>query len=212
MKILLIDNYDSFTYNLFQYVAEMPPVDPVVVRNDELDWNLVDYKKYDGIIVSPGPGRPEIEADFGISRQAILQSEVPVLGVCLGHQGIGHLFGARVVHAPTPVHGRQSTIHHNSRGIFGGIPSPIKVARYHSLVVDRSTLPDELVPEAETDEGILMALQHRTRPIWGIQFHPESIATEFGKRMIGNFLTLTKEWGLVDYAAKSLSEQTREPV
>ena len=193
VRTLIIDNYDSFTYNICQYVAELSGIAPVVLKNDELPWADVGHQQYGAIIVSPGPGRPDLYADFGISTDAILQEEVPVLGVCLGHQGIGNLFGAKVIHAPEAMHGRLSMITHSGEDIFRNIQSPLKVVRYHSLMISAESLPEELICQARTDDGIIMAIRHRDRPIWGVQFHPESISTEHGKLMIRNFLYLASE-------------------
>jgi para-aminobenzoate synthetase len=190
MKTLLIDNYDSFTFNLFQYLAEINGELPIVVRNNEMSWPEAACLKIDNIVISPGPGRPEIEKDFGICRQAILESGLPVLGVCLGHQGIGHFFGGKVHGAPRVMHGRLSEVLHEGNGIFHGLPSPLRAVRYHSLVVD-SRLPEVLQATAWTPDGVLMGLAHRTRPIWGVQFHPESICTEHGLTLLKNFRDLS---------------------
>jgi len=190
LKTLLIDNYDSFTFNLFQYLAEINGEPPLVVRNDELTWSEAARLPVDNIVISPGPGRPERARDFGICRQAILESPLPILGVCLGHQGIGDVFGARVRPAPRVMHGRLSEIVHTGEAIFRGLPSPLQAVRYHSLILDRE-LPEVLRPIAWTREGILMGLAHRTRPIWGVQFHPESICSEHGRALLANFRDLS---------------------
>jgi para-aminobenzoate synthetase len=190
MKTLLIDNYDSFTFNLFQYLAEINGEPPIVVRNDEMSWAEAIGLKVDNIVISPGPGRPEVEKDFGICRQVILESELPILGVCLGHQGIGHLFGGHVCHAPRVMHGRLSDVLHEGNGIFHGLPSPLRAVRYHSLVVDPK-LPDVLQATAWTPDGVLMGLAHRSRPIWGVQFHPESICSDHGLTLLKNFRDLS---------------------
>jgi len=192
MKTLLIDNYDSFTFNLFQYLAEINGERPIVIRNDEMSWREAAALNVDNIVISPGPGRPEREGDFGICRQAILESGLPVLGVCLGHQGIGHLFGGKVRHAPEVMHGRLSEIVHEGDGLFHGLPSPFRAVRYHSLVVDPK-LPDVLRATAWTKDGILMGLAHRTKPIWGVQFHPESICSDHGLTLLKNFRDLSLE-------------------
>jgi para-aminobenzoate synthetase len=187
MRTLLIDNYDSFTYNLYQLLGEVNGRPPVVVRND-VDWSEIDLDQFDGVVVSPGPGRPERPVDFGISAAAIRQTALPVLGVCLGHQGICHLFGGVVGHAPAPMHGRISPVHHTGVDIFAGLPSPFMVVRYHSLAaVD---VPEELEIVAWTDDGVVMGVRHRERPVWGVQFHPESICTEYGREMLANFRDL----------------------
>ncbi|WP_033443412.1 aminodeoxychorismate synthase component I [Saccharothrix sp. NRRL B-16314] len=187
MRTLLIDNYDSFTYNLFQYIGEVTGRPPVVVRNDH-DWSRIRLSDFDAIIVSPGPGRPDRERDFGISARAVLDSELPVLGVCLGHQGIAQLFGATVDLAPVPMHGRESQVRHTGEGIFAGLPSPFTAVRYHSLAA--TDLPDDLEAVAWTDDGVIMGLRHRHKPVWGVQFHPESIGSEYGKELLANFREL----------------------
>ncbi|MGH3666162.1 MAG: glutamine amidotransferase-related protein, partial [Egibacteraceae bacterium] len=189
MKTLLIDNYDSFTFNLYQLLAQVNGVAPTVVHNDApLAPGFT--AEHDNVVVSPGPGRPERRRDVGVSLAAIREATVPVLGVCLGHQGIGHVHGARVVHAPEAMHGRVSAVHHDGRGLFAGLPSPLAAVRYHSLcVVD---LPDELEMLARSDDGVVMALRHRELPLWGVQFHPESIGTQCGRALLANFRRLTE--------------------
>ncbi|HEY8373615.1 MAG TPA: aminodeoxychorismate synthase component I [Pseudonocardiaceae bacterium] len=189
MHTLLIDNYDSFTYNLYQYLGEVNGRPPTVVRND-IAWSTLRLDEYDNIVISPGPGRPDRERDFGVSARAIRESGLPVLGVCLGHQGIAELFGGVVGHAPEPRHGRISQVHHRGEDIFAGLPSPFSVVRYHSLAV--TELPDELEGIAWAEDGVLMGLRHRSRPIWGVQFHPESISSEYGRELLGNFRDLTE--------------------
>jgi para-aminobenzoate synthetase len=191
MKTLLIDNYDSFTYNLFQLLGEVNGEEPDVVRNDEAGWDQLACRRFDNVVISPGPGRPEHPQDFGVCADAIRRAEVPLLGVCLGHQGICTAFGGRVERAPEAVHGRASAVIHDGSPLFAGIPREFQAVRYHSLCVDR-TLPGELEPTAWTSDGVLMALAHRTRPLWGVQFHPESIATEHGRRLLANFRDLTE--------------------
>lgn len=188
VRTLLVDNYDSFTYNLYQLLGEVNGQPPVVVRND-VDWSALHLGDYDNIVVSPGPGRPDRERDFGVGTRAIRDSGLPVLGVCLGHQGMAALFGGTVGHAPEPMHGRLSRIRHSGEDLFAGLPSPFSVVRYHSLTV--TGLPDELEGVAWTEDGILMGLRHRTRPLWGVQFHPESIASEYGRELLANFRDLT---------------------
>ncbi len=170
MQTLLIDNYDSFTYNLYQLLGEINGQPPVVVRNDAVNWVDLSLEEFDNIVISPGPGRPDRQRDFGISAPAILDSQLPVLGVCLGHQGICQLFGGQVDLAPEVMHGRASLIFHTGQDIFAGIPTPFSAVRYHSLAVTR--IPDALEPLAWTEDQILMAVKHRSRPIWGVQFHP----------------------------------------
>ena len=190
MKTLLIDNYDSIHLNLFQYLAEINGEPPIVVHNDEMSWSEAAGLKVDNIVISPGPGRPELEKDFGICRQAILESDLPILGVCLGHQGIGHFFGGSVRHAPRVMHGRLSDVATRRKWIFHGLPSPLRAVRYHSLVVDPK-LPEVLQATAWTPDGVLMGLAHRSRPIWGVQFHPESICSDHGLTLLKNFRDLS---------------------
>jgi para-aminobenzoate synthetase len=189
MKTLLIYNYDSFTYNLFQLLAEANGDEPIVVRNDEASWEELSKLEFDNVVVSPGPGRPDRVEDFGVCGQAIEEAEVPLLGVCLGHQGLGWKSGAQVVHAPEPMHGRVSAVLHEDSPLFAGIPREFQAVRYHSLCVEQ--LPDELEPIAWTSDGVLMAVAHRSRPRWGVQFHPESISTEYGRKLLANFRDLT---------------------
>ncbi|SDP96419.1 aminodeoxychorismate synthase component I [Lentzea jiangxiensis] len=186
MRTLLIDNYDSFTYNLFQLLGEVNGVAPTVVRND-VDWSSIDVGEFDAVVISPGPGSPDVDTDFGVSARAILESGLPVLGVCLGHQGICHLFGGTVGLAPAPVHGRVFPVEHTGVDVFAGLPSPYNVVRYHSLAA--TSLPDCLEPIAWTD-GIVMGVRHRSLPIWGVQFHPESISSEYGRELLANFRDL----------------------
>ncbi|WP_190815097.1 aminodeoxychorismate synthase component I [Saccharopolyspora pogona] len=194
MRTLLIDNYDSFTYNLHQLLGEVTGRAPVVVRNDqELPARLA--AEFDAVVVSPGPGRPDRSRDFGTSAQAIRDSGLPVLGVCLGHQGIAHLLGGTVDLAPEPMHGRNSPVYHTGSGVFAGLPSPFSVVRYHSLTVTR--LPAELEAVAWTEDGVLMGLRHRTAPLWGVQFHPESISSEYGRQLLANFRDLALGAGAV---------------
>jgi anthranilate synthase/aminodeoxychorismate synthase-like glutamine amidotransferase len=197
MKTLLIDNYDSFTYNLFQLLGEVNGEEPEVVRNDEEKWPELARREFDNVVVSPGPGRPDVSADFGVCAEAIQRTERPLLGVCLGHQGLCWAFGGRVVHAPEAVHGRLSAVVHDKSPLFAGIPREFQAVRYHSLCVDRA-LPEELVPLAWTSDGVLMAVAHRKRPLWGVQFHPESISTEHGRRLLANFRDLTERWDKPD--------------
>jgi len=190
VRTLLVDNYDSFTYNLFHLLAEVNGVPPTVVRNDDYAaWHRWDFGEIDNIVISPGPGRPDRERDFGISRLALARHDLPLLGICLGHQGLCCFAGATITRAPEPVHGRLSAIHHGGTELFDGIPSPFRAVRYHSLVARE--LPAELMTMAVTADGLVMAARHRQRPHWGVQFHPESIAGEHGARLLANFRDLT---------------------
>lgn len=189
MRCLLIDNYDSFTWNLADLIGTAFGEAPVVVRNDEYAWPELRARGFDCVVISPGPGRPSQQADFHVSAQAIAETGLPLLGVCLGFQGIAHAAGARIVHAPEPFHGRASAVHHDGDGLFAGLPSPFQAIRYHSLIA-AAPLPPALAATAHTDDGLIMALRHRRRPQWGVQFHPESILTEHGLAMIGNFRDL----------------------
>ena len=188
MKVLLLDNYDSFTYNLAQYLGELGQA-PEVHRNDRITLGEVEAMKLDRIVISPGPGRPE---DAGIAVDVIRQfgRRIPVLGVCLGHQGIGHAFGGDVVRAPVLMHGKVSSVQHDGRGIFAGVSQPFVAGRYHSLIV-ADPPPDALEVSARTDEGIIMGLRHREWPVHGVQFHPESVLTGEGRIILRNFLELT---------------------
>lgn len=189
MKILIVDNYDSFTFNLFQQIALVNGQEPTVVENDKITIDQIRALGPDAIVLSPGPGNPQRAEDFGVCAQIIQELDVPTLGVCLGYQGIAHYSGGTVVHAPEPRHGRSSNIRHNESRLFRGIPQNFSVIRYHSLAVDFA-LPDHLEPLAWSADGVLMALQHKHRPLWGIQFHPESICTQHGEQLIRNFLDL----------------------
>jgi anthranilate synthase/aminodeoxychorismate synthase-like glutamine amidotransferase len=185
--LLLIDNYDSFTFNLAQYLGELGH-GPVVRRNDEVTIGEVEAMVPERIVISPGPGRPE---DAGITIDVIrrLGSRVPVLGVCLGHQAIGHAFGGDVVRAPMLMHGKTSTVQHDGRGVFSGVAQPFVAGRYHSLIV-ASPPPASLEISARTDEGVIMGLRHREWPVHGVQFHPESVLTGEGRKILRNFLEL----------------------
>ena len=194
LKTLLIDNYDSFTWNLFQLLGEVNGAEPLVVRNDAADWDELTALGCDNVVISPGPGRPERAGDFGVCAEAIRRADVPLLGVCIGHQGIGALHGAAVVPAPEPVHGRLSAVLHDDAPLFAGIPREFAAVRYHSLCVEQP-LPDELRATAWTSDGVLMALEHRERPLWGVQFHPESVCAEHGRRLLENFRDLSRRGG-----------------
>ncbi len=186
--ILVIDNYDSFTYNLVQYLGEMG-AEPQVYRNDAITLEQMRELKPERILISPGPGVP---SDAGVTIEAIraFAGEIPILGVCLGNQAIGEAFGGRVVRAPYLMHGKTSEICHDSATIFRGLPYRFKATRYHSLIVEKESLPDSLEVSATTPDGLIMGLRHRQFPIEGVQFHPESVMTEHGKKLLQNFLTL----------------------
>jgi anthranilate synthase/aminodeoxychorismate synthase-like glutamine amidotransferase len=186
--IVIVDNYDSFTYNLAQLVGSMTSsLD--VIRNDRLTVPELLALRPSALILSPGPGRPE-DAGITLSLLTAAGPETPIFGVCLGHQAIGAAFGARIVHAPSLMHGRTSAIHHDGTGIFQGLPAPFTATRYHSLVIDPETVPDALAVTARTGDGVIMAVRHRTLPIEGVQFHPESLLTEDGGRLLRNWLEI----------------------
>ncbi|MGZ3439072.1 MAG: anthranilate synthase component II [Polyangia bacterium] len=187
--LLLIDNYDSFTYNLAQYLGELG-AEVRVERNDAVTVDEVAKLAPRRIVISPGPCTPN-EAGISLELIARLAGKIPILGVCLGHQAIGQAFGGKVVRAPRVMHGKTSPIEHEGSGLFRGIPSPMQATRYHSLVVEPASLPESLAVTARTAEGEIMALAHRTLPVWGVQFHPESILTVDGKRLLQNFLEMT---------------------
>jgi para-aminobenzoate synthetase component 2 len=186
--LLILDNYDSFTYNLVQYFGELG-CEPVVWRNDAISVDEIAKLKPTHICISPGPGRPN---DAGISKEVVLRfaPSVPLLGVCLGHQCIAEVFGGQVVRAERLMHGKTSEIHHDGSGVFAGLPNPFSATRYHSLIVAPETLPNDLAVSAKTAEGEIMGLQHREYPLHGVQFHPESILTAEGKKLLVNFLAL----------------------
>lgn len=187
-RILVIDNFDSFVYNLVQYLGQLG-AEPLVHREGAIDLAEVERLAPDGILISPGPGRPE---QATLSNQVIreLHRSIPIFGVCLGMQCIGEVFGADVVRAPEIVHGKTSSITHDAQGVFRGIPSPLEVTRYHSLMVDPATVPPELIVTATTENGLVMGLRHVSAPLEGVQFHPESVLTDHGLEMVGNFLEL----------------------
>jgi anthranilate synthase/aminodeoxychorismate synthase-like glutamine amidotransferase len=189
--LLLIDNYDSFTFNLYHFLGDLG-VEAVVKRNDALSVQDVFAMRPDAVVLSPGPCTPN-EAGICLPLiAAAAEAKLPLLGVCLGHQAIGQSFGGRVIRADTPVHGKVWEILHEGRGVFAGLPSPFHATRYHSLVVEHDSLPAELEITAETEEGLIMGLQHRSLPIHGVQFHPESIASEHGHALLRNFLDLAR--------------------
>jgi anthranilate synthase component 2 len=185
-RILVLDNYDSFVFNLVQYLGELG-AEPLVHRCDSLTLEQIDALAPDGVLISPGPGRPE---DAGLSNEVIghFAGRVPVFGVCLGHQCIGQIYGGDVVRAPEIMHGKTSLIEHTGVGVFRGLPNPFEATRYHSLVVQRDTMPDVLEITAQTSDGLVMGLRHREFDVEGVQFHPESILTAGGHQLVGNFL------------------------
>ncbi|MCD6228329.1 MAG: aminodeoxychorismate/anthranilate synthase component II [Candidatus Omnitrophica bacterium] len=186
--VLVIDNYDSFTYNLVQYLEELGE-EVLVYRNDKITLEKIKKLKPDRIVISPGPGMP---LSAGISCELIksFYQYFPILGVCLGHQCIGYVFGAKIVRAPKIMHGKVSLIYHDGKKLFKGVKNPFLATRYHSLIIDRETLPSNLVVNASTEDGIIMGVRDRRFPLWGVQFHPESILTEEGKKILKNFLCL----------------------
>ncbi len=188
VRVLVIDNYDSFTYNLVQYLEELG-ADTIVFRNDKISLKKLAGLRFNKIVISPGPGRPK---DAGISRSLIgkFYKKVPILGVCLGHQCIGSLFGGRIINAGEIMHGKISLIHHNRRDLFKGVKNPFPATRYHSLIIERKSLPKNLAITADTKNGIIMGIRDKNFPLYGVQFHPESILTTEGKKILKNFLEL----------------------
>jgi len=188
--VLLIDNYDSFTYNLVDLIGQTGET-LLVARNDRITLQEIDHIAPHGIVISPGPGTPD---EAGICNDLIssLSHKIPILGVCLGHQCIGQVYGAKVVRAPYPVHGKPSNIHHEAESIFSGLPVPFTAARYHSLIIDTATIPESLKVTARTEDGLVMGVMHRDYPVNGVQFHPESILTEAGEQLIQNWLKSIK--------------------
>ncbi len=184
--LLLLDNYDSFTYNVYQLLAELG-AEIEVVRNDAASVAELASRQYTGVVISPGPGEPK---DAGVTEDLIreMKGVVPILGVCLGHQAIGEVFGGKIVRAPKIVHGKTSRIRHDGQGIYKGLPQPFEVGRYHSLIVDRKTIPDCLAVTAETEDGVVMGVRHKEYDVEGVQFHPESILTPEGRTLLENFL------------------------
>jgi len=187
-RLLLLDNYDSFTWNLAQYLAELG-AELEVKLNDRVEVSWCVEQGFDAVVISPGPGRPE-RAGIALELIRAIAGELPLLGVCLGHQALAQVYGARIVHAPTLMHGKTSSIVHNGKGIFAGLEQSFEATRYHSLVVDESTLNGDFEITARTPEGVIMGIEHRRVPLFGVQFHPESVLTHEGKRLLGNFLAL----------------------
>jgi len=191
--ILVIDNYDSFTYNLVQYLGELG-AQLEIVRNDKLDVAGILQMAPRRIVISPGPCTPN-EAGVSLDVIKLLGETIPILGVCLGHQCIGQAYGGNVIRAPKVMHGKTSEVQHSGDQLFTGLPNPFTATRYHSLIVERSSLPDSLQITAETDDGIIMGLRHKHHPVWGVQFHPESILTTHGKTILKNFLETGSQSG-----------------
>ena len=191
MKLLVIDNYDSFTFNLVQYLGELGATSDVV-RNDAIGVDEVGSRGADAIVISPGPCSPN-EAGISVETVRRYAGQFPILGVCLGHQSIGQAYGGSIIPARSLMHGKTSLIQHNGEALFDGLQNPFEATRYHSLAVARENLPDSLVVTAETDDGEIMGLAHRALPVWGVQFHPESILTGVGKSLLANFLKLARE-------------------
>ena len=200
--LLMIDNYDSFTYNLVQYLGELGE-DVRVFRNDETTLDEVALLAPRAVVISPGPCTPK-EAGISVPLIKRFAGDVPILGVCLGHQAIGQAFGGRIVHAQRVMHGKTSPIHHEGKGVFAGLPNPLTATRYHSLVIERDSLPDCLEITAWTDDGEIMGVRHREKPVEGVQFHPESILTEAGHDLLRNFLKQRSEAVLGDPGSDTL--------
>ena len=189
MRVLIVDNKDSFTFNLSQLVAKVTGYAPIVISNAERGWqDIADRHSVRAIVISPGPGTPDRIADFGICLEIVLETDLPLLGVCLGHEGIGYAYGAKVIRAPVPMHGRISRVTHDGRDLFAGVPDPLEVVRYHSLCLDGGTIPACLEVRATTSDDVVMAVRQTGRPQFGVQFHPESVCAEFGERLVRNFL------------------------
>jgi anthranilate synthase component 2 len=193
--LLLIDNYDSFTYNLFHYLSELG-AEVVVKRNDELSVTAVFALAPEAVVLSPGPCTPN-EAGICLDLVAAARGNLPILGVCLGHQAIGQAYGGRIVRAPVPMHGKLSRIHHTGKGVFRGLNNDFEATRYHSLVIERESLPDSLEVTATADDGAIMGVMHARHPVHGVQFHPESIASENGHAILQNFLNIAREFSCV---------------
>jgi para-aminobenzoate synthetase len=211
MRTLLVDNHDSYTYNVFHLLAAASGEEPVVVNNDAVSWRVLSRSDFDAIVLSPGPGRPQRWHDFGVCRDILRYSEIPVLGICLGHQGIGNLLEGGVNSAPVPMHGRLSRVRHDGRGLFEGLPQDFSVVRYHSLAITGSIGP-EGNETAWSEDGVVMGIEHRTRPMWGVQFHPESVATEHGRTIAENFYALAARHRPNHRRRADLSNQDRQIV
>ncbi|MFL6449388.1 MAG: aminodeoxychorismate synthase component I [Bryobacteraceae bacterium] len=209
MRLLIVDNYDSFTFNLFQLAAEVFESVPTVLPNDH-DFDDIVARNFDAVIISPGPGSPVNDEDFGVCKRIICELNLPIFGVCLGHQGIGHLMGGTVMHAPVPMHGRENKIYHEGSGIFEGVPSPFVAVRYHSLMLADS-MPECLHVTAWTEDGLIMGIAHKTRPIWSVQFHPESICSTFGRELMGNFHRLAADFHRTSGRWRAMQAKKAEP-
>lgn len=190
--LLMIDNYDSFVYNLVRYFEEIGEA-VEVIRNDKIDMNFINSNKYSGIVISPGPKNPK-EAGLCLDIINKFKEEIPILGICLGHQCIGHYFGSEIIKGEKPMHGKISEIKHDNIGIFNGVKNPLKVTRYHSLVIDSEKLPEELEITARTSDNVIMGIKHSKLPIYGVQFHPEAELTEEGHKILGNFIIECKRF------------------
>ncbi|MER5830825.1 aminodeoxychorismate/anthranilate synthase component II [Streptomyces sp. NPDC002130] len=189
MHTLIVDNYDSYTYNLFQLIADVVGEKPTVVQNDELSWTQIQQLEFDNVVISPGPGTPTAAEDLGVCAEVLMKCQKPVLGVCLGHQGIGWAAGADVVRAPEPMHGRISKITHDDE-LFAGIPQGFSAVRYHSLAL-ATPLPSALRAIAWSDDGVLMGVRRTDKPQWGVQYHPEAVCSQYGEQLVANFMALT---------------------
>lgn len=190
--LLMLDNYDSFVFNLVRYIEELEE-EVIVYRNNKITIEEIEKLKVNGIIISPGPKSPK-EAGISLDIIDYFKGKVPILGICLGHQCIGDYFGGDIIKGKEPVHGKMSRVTHNNSGIFKGIKNPLRVTRYHSLILDKNTLPNELEVSCETDDGIIMGVNHKNYPIFGVQFHPEAEMTEEGHNLLNNFLNITREF------------------
>lgn len=193
MRTLIIDHYDSFTYNLFQLVAQIQTLEPIVIAHDSPELTSLNPQFYDNIILSPGPGHPDNLQDFSIGKSFVHHSHKPILGVCLGHQGIFSALGGQVIRAPMPIHGCLSTVIHNQDALYQHIPTHFKVMRYHSLICT-APVPEDLEITAWTLDGLIMGLRHKHKPIWGVQYHPESISCEYGQQLLINFQQMTEQF------------------
>lgn len=193
MRSLIIDNYDSFTYNIYQLLAQVNGEKPIIITNNELSWQEIKELNIDNIIISPGSGNPQNLKDFGVCGEVLLKANIPILGVCLGHQGLGYFYGAKISRSPQPFHGRISKIYHSQDDLFNNISSPFLVVRYHSLMIDYP-LPSHLEVIATTEDNLIMGIKHKFKPFWGVQFHPESICSQYGKELLINFKNLTENY------------------